>query len=582
MLKYKIEINNDYDNNLDSFAEAKLKQNYLLPGENYQQAFARVACAYADDEVHAQRIYDYIGKQWFMPATPVLANGGAGRGLPISCFVNEAEDSMKGIADQWYENIFLASKGGGIGTYWSNLRSIGEKCGNVGTTSGIIPFIKVQDSLALAISQGSQRRGASAAYLRVDHPEIEEFIRLRKPTGGDYNRKTLNIHHGVVITDAFMEAVKEGREWHLRSPKDNHVVKTVNARALWQDMLTTRLETGEPYMLFIDNVNKKLPEVHRALGLDVTTSNLCSEITLPTGLDHMGKERTAVCCLSSLNLANYDEYKNEPTIVEDIIRFLDNVLEDFIERAPDDLANAKYAAIRERSIGLGTMGFHTYLQKKGVPFDSAMAKVLNKKMFENISEQARQASNQLAIEKGACPDAQDVGMLFRNVNTMAIAPNASTSIICGGVSPGIEPLTGNAYTQVTDVGSHLVKNKELQALLKSKGKDTEEVWSTIITNEGSVQHLDFLDEDEKRVFRTAWEMDQRWIVEHAADRTPYVSQAQSLNVFLPADVDKGTLHRVHWEAWQKGVKSLYYCRSKSIRRAENVSQFTSDCLACEG
>ena len=565
----KLKIDRARDENLTVFGKATLKDRYLMPEEDFQDLFARVSSYYGDNDAHAQRLYDYMSKLWFMPSTPVLSNGGTERGLPISCFLNEADDSLQGIVDLWTENVWLASRGGGIGSYWGNLRSIGENVSRNGKTSGIIPFIRVMDSLTLAISQGSLRRGSAACYLPVHHPEIEEFIEMRRPTGGDPNRKALNLHHGIVITDAFMRAVEKDEEWALVSPHDGHVVERVSARGLWIRILTARVETGEPYLLFIDHVNKAAPEHHKMAGLDVKMSNLCSEITLPTGKDHHGQNRTAVCCLSSVNLDKFDEWEDHPTFIEDIMRFLDNVLTDYIKKAPDSMMNAKYAAMRERSVGLGAMGFHSFLQSKMIPFESVMAKVWNKRMFEHISTRAKAASKVLAKERGACPDAKEYGIDERFSNTMAIAPTASISIICGGTSPGIEPIAANAYTHKTLSGSFGVRNKYLEGLLESKGQNTDEIWSDIFTSEGSVQHLDCLTQEEKDVFKTAFELDQSWVIEHAADRTPFVSQAQSVNVFLPADVHKKELHAVHWKAWKRGVKSLYYCRSKSIQRAES-------------
>jgi ribonucleoside-diphosphate reductase alpha chain len=556
---------------LTQFGMATLSDRYLLPDETYQDLFARVAGYYGDDEAHAQRIYDYISRLWFMPATPILSNGGTNRGLPISCFLNETEDSLAGIVDLWNENVWLASRGGGIGSYWGNLRSLGEKVGRNGKTSGVVPFVRVQDSLTLAISQGSLRRGSSAVYLDISHPEIEEFIDIRRPTGGDPNRKALNLHHGVCVSDAFMEAVEKGEDWNLISPHDGHVVESVKARDLWAKLLTARVETGEPYIIYIDTVNRAIPEHHKQLNLQVKMSNLCSEITLPTGYDHLGKSRTAVCCLSSLNLEYYDEWKDDELFIQDVMRFLDNVLQDFIDKSPDSMQRAKYSAMRERSIGMGVMGFHSYLQSKRIPFESVMAKVWNKKMFEHIRKEADAASVKLAEERGACPDAADCGIMERFSNKMAIAPTASISIICGNSSPGIEPYAANAFTQKTLSGSFQVRNKFLKQLLAEKGKDTDEIWSSITTNEGSVQHLDFLDENEKLVFKTAYEMDQRWVIEHGADRAPYVCQAQSVNVFIPADIHKRELHQLHYMAWKKGLKSLYYCRSTSMQRADKVS-----------
>lgn len=567
-----INVDTTRDKYLTDFGKATLDDRYLLPDETYQTLFARVATAYGDNPEHAARIYDYISKMWFMPATPILSNGGTNRGLPISCFLNETEDSLQGIVDLWNENVWLASRGGGIGSYWGNLRALGEKVGRNGKTSGVVPFVRVQDSLTLAISQGSLRRGSSAVYLDISHPEIEEFIDIRRPTGGDPNRKALNLHHGVAITDAFMEAVERDEKWDLLSPKDKHVVETVKARDLWAKLLTTRIETGEPYIIFIDTVNRAIPEHHKQLNLHVKMSNLCSEITLPTGYDHLGESRTAVCCLSSLNLEYFDDWKSDPHFIEDVMRFLDNVLQDFIDTAPDSMKRAKYSAMRERSVGLGVMGFHSYLQSKMIPFESVMAKVWNKKMFEHIRKGADAASVKLAHERGACPDAAELGIMERFSNKMAIAPTASISIITGNASPGIEPYAANVFTQKTLSGSFPVRNKYLKQLLAEKGHDDADTWSSITTHEGSVQHLDFLDENEKLTFKTAYEMDQRWVIEHAADRAPFICQAQSLNVFLPADVHKRDLHMLHYMAWKKGVKSLYYCRSASLQRSDKVSK----------
>ncbi len=563
-------VDRSRDSELTRFGIETLKDRYLLPGEEPQDMFARVAMTYADDSDHAQRLYDYISKLWFMPATPVLSNGGAKRGLPISCFLNECSDSLDGIVNLWNENVWLAALGGGIGSYWGNLRSIGEPVGRNGKTSGIVPFIRVQDSLTLAISQGSLRRGSAACYLPINHPEIEEFIEMRRPTGGDANRKALNLHHGIVISDAFMRAVEKDEEWALVSPKDGAIIHRVSARALWIRLLTARVETGEPYMLFIDNVNRAIPEHHKLAGLQVKMSNLCSEITLPTGIDKDGLHRTAVCCLSSLNLEKYLEWENHPTFIEDCLRFLDNVLEDFIKRAPDSMSRARYAASRERSVGLGIMGLHSFLQAQSVPFESVMAKVWNKRMFRHIKGQADEASVKLAGERGACPDAADYGVMERFSNKIAIAPTASISIICGGASPGIEPNAANSYLHKTLSGSFAVRNKYLDQVLEKYGRNDEDTWSSITTHEGSVQHLDFLSEHEKLVYKTAFELDQRWIIELAADRTPFICQAQSLNVFLPANVHKRDLHKIHFLAWKKGVKSLYYCRSKSVQRAETA------------
>ena len=595
-----IKIDRMRDSNLTDFGRATLSDRYLGANESYQDLFARVASYYADNNLHAQRIYNYISNLWFMPATPILSNGGTKRGLPISCFLNEAGDSLDGILDLWSENVWLAARGGGIGSYWGNLRSIGEKIGRVGKTSGIIPFIKVMDSLTMAISQGSLRRGSAACYLPIDHPEIEEFIEMRRPTGGDPNRKALNLHHGVLLTDAFMRAVEMDEQWALKSPRDGGIQTTLSARNLWIRLLTARVETGEPYIIFIDTVNRLIPQHHKLAGLNVKTSNLCSEITLPTGTDKDGKVRTAVCCLSSLNIEKYDEWKNDENFISDVMRFLDNVLDDFIENAPEQFSNATYSAMRERSVGLGVMGLHSFFQKKNIPLESAMSKVWNKKIFEHIQKKVDESSKELAEERGSCPDAADYGINERFSNKTAIAPTASISIICGGTSPGVEPIAANSYTHKTLSGSFNVRNIYLEKILKKYNKNNDEVWSSITTNQGSVKHLDFLSQEEKDVFKTAFELDQKWIVELGADRTPYISQAQSINLFLPADVHKRTLHQIHFQAWKKGLKSLYYCRSKSIQRAENINSGSStdiemnvyknkenqepeyeDCLSCQ-
>nr|WP_294850468.1 ribonucleoside-diphosphate reductase subunit alpha [uncultured Sphingomonas sp.] len=551
---------------LTEFGKETLRDRYLLPGENYQDLFARVASAYSDDQDHAQRVYDYISRLWFMPATPVLSNGGTGRGLPISCYLNSVDDSLDGIVNTWNENVWLASKGGGIGTYWGSVRGIGEPVGLNGKTSGIIPFVRVMDSLTLAISQGSLRRGSAACYLDVSHPEIEEFLEIRKPSG-DFNRKALNLHHGVLITDEFMEAVRDGGDFDLKSPKDGSVRGSVNARALFQKLVETRLATGEPYIVFSDTVNRTMPKHHRDLGLKVSTSNLCSEITLPTGRDHLGMDRTAVCCLSSLNLETWDEWNGDKQFIEDIMRFLDNVLSDYIARAPDEMARAKYSAERERSVGLGVMGFHSFLQARGLPFEGAMAKSWNMRIFKHIRAQVDQASMMLAQERGPCPDAADMGVMERFSCKMAIAPTASISIICGGTSACIEPIPANIYTHKTLSGSFAVKNPYLEKLLTEKSKNADSVWNSILERGGSVQHLDFLTQEEKDCYKTSFEIDQRWLLELAGDRTPYIDQAQSLNLFIPADSDKWDLMMLHYRAWELGIKSLYYLRSKSVQRA---------------
>jgi ribonucleoside-diphosphate reductase alpha chain len=564
--RFEVTTDASRDELLTEFGKETLRDRYLLPGENYQDLFARVAAAYADDQPHAQRLYDYISRLWFMPATPVLSNGGTGRGLPISCYLNSVDDSLEGIVNTWNENVWLASRGGGIGTYWGSVRGIGEPVGLNGKTSGIIPFVRVMDSLTLAISQGSLRRGSAACYLDINHPEIEEFLEIRKPSG-DFNRKALNLHHGVLLSDEFMEAVRAGDEFSLRSPKDGSIRGSVDARSLFQKLVETRLATGEPYIIFSDTVNRSMPKHHQELGLKVSTSNLCAEITLPTGHDHLGNDRTAVCCLSSLNLETWDQWSTDKQFIEDVMRMLDNVLSDFIERAPNEMARAKYSASRERSVGLGVMGFHSFLQSRGLGFESAMAKSWNMKIFRHIRAQADQASMVLATERGACPDAEERGVMERFSCKMAIAPTASISIICGGTSACIEPIPANIYTHKTLSGSFIVKNPHLEKILQAKSKDSTNVWNSILEKGGSVQHLDFLSAEEKDTFKTSFEIDQRWLLELAGDRASYIDQAQSLNLFIPADVEKWDLLMLHFRAWELGIKSLYYLRSKSIQRA---------------
>lgn len=534
-----------------------------------QHIFARVAWAGADDEEHAQRIYDYISRHWFMPATPVLTNLGTDRGLPISCFLQSVDDRLSGIARTYNETIWMGARGGGIGTFWGRLRGIGEKVGDNGVTSGIIPFVKIEDSLTQGINQGGVRRGSAAGYLHISHPEIQEFVSVRKPTG-DFNRKALNLHHGVCITDDFMEAVKKGEQYALRSPKTGKVTEMIDARELFQQIVETRLETGEPYILFTDIVNRQRPKHHQKLGLMVETSNLCSEITLPTGRDHLGRWRSAVCCLSSMNLVYWDEWKGNDFFYEDIFRFLDNILTDFILRAPEEMRQAIYSAWRERSVGCGVMGFHSYLQMKRVPWESPVAKSINKLIFRKIREQADRVSVLLGEERGPCPDALDGGELDRFSYKLAIAPTASISTIAGGASACIEPIPGNAYNHKTLSGNHQIRNPELQKILAEKGMDNPDVWSSIIANGGSVQHLADLDQLTKDIFKTAFEIDPRWILDFMGDRAPFVDQAISNNLYIRADVDKWDLMRIHMRAYDLGIKSLYYLRSQSVQRAGNL------------
>lgn len=579
---------------LSDFGVKTLEDRYMIATEKSpQEAFARAAMTFASDTAHAQRLYDYASMLWFMFSTPVLSNGGTTRGLPISCFLNYVPDSRGGITDHYTENAWLSSVGGGVGGYWGDLRGVGSKTSHGSESTGVIPFLKVVDAEMLAFSQGVTRRGSYAAYLDISHPEIEEFLDVRKPTGGDINRKSTNLHHGVIVSDTFMELIEKATiipgfddSWPLVDPHSKKVVKVVPAKTLWVKIIQNRMETGEPYIMFGDTVNRAMPEFQKKLNLKIRQSNLCSEITLPTD-----ETRTAVCCLSSVNLEEYDSWKDHPLFISDLVEMLDNVLEHFIQNAPKALHKAVYSAQRERSIGLGAMGFHAYLQRNNIPFESAVAKSVNIRMFNNIKKAADEATRRLAKERGPCPD-DDTGTV-RNAHLLAIAPNASSSIICANTSPSIEPYKANAFTQKTKTGTSLLKNEYLQHYLQTIDMDTEEVWRSIITNNGSVQHLDFIDEHTKDVFKTAIEIDQRWLVDFAADRQMYICQAQSLNLFFAPTVSKQELHNVHMRAWRKGVKTLYYLRSEAVKRAENVSEerlrqyifdFNKDdeCLSCQG
>lgn len=595
-----------------------LKDRYLLEGENFEGLVDRITTAYCKTPEHRERMKAHIMEGRFMPATPVLSNGGTTRGLPISCFLNTMEDSFfedpyAGIADTWYENIALAKNGGGIGTDYSKVREVDALVKQKGKSSGIIPFIKVQDVLTLAVSQGDLRRGSSAVYLRIDHPEIEEFIDIRRPEG-DPRRRCLDIHNGVIITDTFMKAIEEDTDFDLTSPMTNTVVKTIKAKDLWGRLMSARLETGEPYMLFLDNMQRTTPEHHKALGLLPTQSNLCTEITLPTG-----KGRTAVCCLGSINLEaciNHvrftDDKPSNPRFqdtiinytmsgedsklfVEDCLRFLDNVLQDFIDRAPAEMAQAVKSAMSERSVGLGFMGWHSLLQKCNLPFDSNEALSLNDHVFDFYSQNIQEANEKLGDELGSCPDFWEYKRLMCNQYiparrfsyTTAIAPTANISLICGECSPGIEPIAANTYKQNTLSGSLFMRNKHLEKLLQDINQDTDEVWKSILDHEGSVQHLEFLSELQKDTFKTSIEIDQFAIINQACDRQAYIDQAQSVNIFVDTSrytkKDFSALHRL---AWKRGLKSLYYCRSKSVVRAEKMtaqvcSIDNKDCEACQ-
>ena len=582
-------IDYERDELLTDFGKTTLKDRYLLPEETSpQDGFMRAAKAFSDNDEMAERIYNYASKLWFMYSTPILSNGGTNRGMPISCFLNYVGDSREGLTGHYTENAWLASIGGGIGGYWGHVRSDGVSTSGGSQSSGSIPFLHVVDSEILAFSQGKTRRGSYAAYMDMSHPEIIEFLEMRKPSGGDIHRKCLNLHHAINISDEFMQLIEKciaeptyDDSWNLIDPHTKKVIRTVSARDLWQKLLETRVATGEPYVSFIDTINDALPETQKKLGLKVHHSNLCTEITLPTN-----ENRTAVCCLSSVNLEKYEEWKNEPLFVPDLVRFLDNALSHFIENAPESVFRAKFSAASERSIGLGAMGFHAYLQSKGIPFESALAKAMNLKIFKKIKQEAVEESQRLAIKRGEAPDMEGTGM--RNAHLLAIAPNASSSIICGTTSPSIEPYRANAYVQKTMSGSFLVKNKYLEKLLEKKGMNTDAVWQSIVAQRGSVLHLDELSDYEKDTFKTSIEINQQWVIEHAADRQQYVCQGQSVNVFVPADVNIKELHDIHMLAWKRKIKTLYYCRSEAIKRAELVSKKVertiipeADCLACE-
>ena len=526
-----------------------------------QYAFARAAVAYSYGDLGlAQRIYSAVANGWFMYASPVLSNaplqGEKVKALPISCFLTYVPDSLEGLIEHSAELRWLSVKGGGVGGHWSDIRAVSDKA------PGPMPFLRTVDADMTAYRQGRTRKGSYATYIDIDHPDVVEFINMRVPTG-DVNRKCLNLHHAVNISDAFMEAVKNDADWDLIDPNDESVRDTMNARKLWEMVLETRYRTGEPYLNFIDTANRALPQTQKDLGLKIRGSNLCNEIHLATN-----DERSAVCCLSSVNLEKYDEWK-DTTLIADLIQFLDNVLQFFIDHAGDEISRARYSASRERSLGLGAMGFHSYLQKHRVAFESEEARTVNVAIFKNIQDKAVAESIRLGKEKGEAPDMEGTGR--RNAHLLAIAPNANSSLI-GGTSPSIEPWKANAFTSRTRAGSHLSKNKYLEEELEKIGKNTEQVWSSIITNGGSVQHLDFLDDHLKDVFKTAIELNQDWVVYLAGSRQNYLCQGQSLNVFFPAGASKGYLHKVHFNAWKYGCKGMYYLRTETSNRAENVTQ----------
>lgn len=561
-----IKINKKNDDLLADYAVGMLKDFYLNEYEDSpQQGFARAATAWSKykdemDEGLAQRLYDYVSNKWFMFASPVLSNApnghGKGKGMPISCFLTYVPDTLEGLIDHSSELRWLSVYGGGVGGHWSDVRTVSD------IAPGPIPFLHTVDADMIAYRQGKTRKGSYAAYMDVHHPDIIEFLNIRIPTG-DVQRKALNLHNAINITDEFMVAVRDNTDFDLRDPKDNEVKESINARKLWERILEVRFRTGEPYLNFIDTANDALPQNLKDLGLRIHGSNLCNEIHLPTSDD-----RTAVCCLSSLNLEYYDEWK-DTTIVRDLVRMLDNVLQYFIDEAPDTITRAKYSAMRERSIGLGAMGFHSLLQRHGVAWESDKASEINTVVFQHIKQEAVRETEALAIERGEYPDGEGTGR--RNAHLLAIAPNASSGVILS-TSPSIEPMKANAYTHRTRAGSFLVKNKYLEEVLESKGENNESTWSSIITAKGSVQHLPFLTEGEKAVFKTAQELDQNWVVQHAADRQPFICQGQSVNLFFPAGAQKSYVNKVHLKAWESGLKGLYYLRTEAKSRAENVSE----------
>lgn len=588
-------INIDYsrDKLFDELGIKRLKDSYMMESENSpQERFAYVSKTFGSNQEHSQRLYEYSSRHWLSYSTPILSFGRSSRGLPISCYLNYIKDTAEGLVDNLSETNWLSMLGGGVGIGFG-IRSADDK------STGVMPHLKMYDASSLAYRQGRTRRGSYAAYLDVSHPDIVNFLEMRKPTG-DPNMRALNLHHGINITDDFMRIIEKcmidpeaDDTWNLIDPHSKELKDSVSARELWQRILETRMLTGEPYLHFIDTSNREMPEFQKKLGLSIKQSNLCSEIILPTD-----EKRTAVCCLSSLNLEYYDEWRKNEVFLRDVAEMLDNVISYFIDNSPDTIERAKYSASRERSIGVGALGFHAYLQRKMIPWESAQAVGQNKKIFKHIHDALEKANFELGKLRGEAPDAKGTGRRFSHM--MAIAPNASSSIIMGNTSPSVEPYRANAYRQDTLSGASFYKNKFLNGLLKQKLENDEEraeIWSSIIANDGSVQHLNILNDWEKDVFKTSMELDQRWLIQHAADRQEYIDQAQSLNLFFRPDVNIKYLHAVHFMAWKQGLKTLYYCRSEKIGKADKVSkkiqreiiqeidikQLTEgECLACEG
>lgn len=589
-----VKIDYSRDSLFDELGLIRLRESYMRAEEKSpQERLAFVAEAFGSDEAHAQRIYEYASKHWLSFSTPVLSFGRTKKGLPVSCFLSYMEDSAEGLVNTLSEVNWLSMLGGGVGIHLG-IRSADEK------SVGIMPHLKVYDAACLAYRQGTTRRGSYSAFLSVDHPDIIQFIEMRKPTG-DQNMRTLNLHHGINITDAFMKKVEASMldseaddSWPLIDPHSGKVVEIASVRDIWQRILELRMQTGEPYLVFIDTANKALPEWLKKQGLRINGSNLCTEIFLPTNAD-----RTAVCCLSSLNLEYFDDWKEDPLFIQDVMEFLDNVLQYFIDHAPASIARAKRSAERERSIGLGALGLHAYFQRRDIPFDSALAKSVNRQIFSHIRGACARADRVLVEKRGPCPDAKASGVQRRFSHWMAVAPNASSSLIVGNTSPSIEPRRANVYRQDTISGAHIVKNRYLVKALGQLGLNTDEVWTDIIAHDGSVQHIDAIPKAIRDVFKTAQELDQRWIIELAADRQAFIDQGQSVNLFFPADVSVAYLHACHFLAWKKGLKSLYYCRSDKLRKADriglalerrriedeiNMQEVLTDsaCLACEG
>lgn len=587
-----IKVDYSRDSLFDELGMIRLKESYMADGEvSPQERFAFVSSQFATDKFHAQRLYEYSSKHWLSYATPILSFGRSKRGLPISCFLNFIEDTAEGLVENLSETNWLSMLGGGVGIGFG-IRSADDK------STGVMPHLKMYDASSLAYRQGRTRRGSYAAYLDISHPDILMFLEMRKPTG-DQNMRCLNLHHGVNIPDAFMEIIENcmkdpdaNDDWELRDPHSGDLRETVSAKELWQKLLELRMTTGEPYLHFIDESNRKMPQWLKDKGLKIHQSNLCSEIILPTN-----EKRTAVCCLSSLNLEYYDDWKIDKLFLKDVAEMLDNVLQYFIDTAPSAIKRARYSASCERSIGIGALGWHALLQRKNTAWESAIATGLNKQIFKHIRTNLDKANQQLGKERGEAPDAEGTGNRFSHL--MAIAPNASSSILMGNTSPSIEPFRANAYRQDTLSGSHLHKNQYLDKIIKEKANDKyDEIWSSIIANDGSVQHLDILDDWTKDVFKTSMEIDQRWLVQHAADRQEYIDQAQSLNVFFRPDSNIKYIHAVHFQAWKQKLKTMYYCRSDKIAKADKVSKRIEreviaeidlkamiegeTCLACEG